>query len=208
MVAIDGTRIQRCKDKKSTNQVDPFGNMYGKEDGKSCALPPATVQLGGTIYSICRQPQGPFKQETNGYKIGQEKTDGTVCAVPPPSYVIQGKRYPICKDRKNATTVDKYGHKHGKENGHECVVPSLPKYSGTPSVPKYSGAPSVPKYSGTPAPSPEYIGTPAPRPQPPSTTVIDGKAYPICKDRSKLPAPDKYGRQWGWENEASCVVTK
>ncbi len=203
-VSINGRRYPKCKDKKSIKQVDEFGNRGGKEDGKWCALPPHTVPLGSNIYSICRQPQGPLKPDKNGYHLAHEK-DGTPCAVPPPSVVIEGKLYPICKDPKNATTVDKHGHKHGQENGRECVVPALPKYIGTPAVPKYIGTPAVPKYIGTPAVS-KYIATPAPTPQPPSTQMIDGKVYPICKDRSRLPAPDQYGRQWGWENEASCVV--
>ncbi len=223
MVVVEGSLKPRCKSVKSITQFDKFGNRYGKEDGKPCGLPPDTVQLDGTIYTLCRRAEGPFKQTKSGSKIAQEKEDGTVCAVTVPSMKIDGKGYRICQDPKNATTTGKYGHKYGTENGRECVVPSRTKYTGTPfpvpqrytgtpfPVPqRYTGTPfPVPhRYTGTPFPTPKYVKTSAPVPAKVATKVIDGKEYPVCRDLSKLPPPDKYGRQWGWENQTSCVYTK
>jgi hypothetical protein len=39
-----------------------------------------------------------------------------------------------------------------------------------------------------------------------ATVTIDGKAYPICENVSAAGPVDAYGRRWGWENSASCVV--
>lgn len=38
------------------------------------------------------------------------------------------------------------------------------------------------------------------------SATIDGKAYPICDDVNAAGPVDAYGRRWGWENSASCVV--
>lgn len=36
--------------------------------------------------------------------------------------------------------------------------------------------------------------------------VIDGTTYPICRNPVANATTDSMGRQWGWENNASCVV--
>ncbi len=38
------------------------------------------------------------------------------------------------------------------------------------------------------------------------TKVIDGSYYKVCNNKAAASAPDNWGRRWGWENNASCVV--
>ncbi len=36
--------------------------------------------------------------------------------------------------------------------------------------------------------------------------VIDGTTYKVCNNKAAASAPDNWGRRWGWENNAPCVV--
>lgn len=38
------------------------------------------------------------------------------------------------------------------------------------------------------------------------TKAIDGTNYKVCTNKAAASAPDNWGRRWGWENNASCVV--
>jgi hypothetical protein len=86
--------------------------------------------------------------------------------------------------------------------GIRTTPPPPPRPPSPPPRPRPPPA-KVPVRPPPPRPRPP---PPSPPPRPVPTVVVDGRSYPVCQNAAAAGPVDQWGRRWGWENNATCVI--
>lgn len=166
-------------------------------------------QRGVTVWTTrsdwentCGAAQIKYKEE---YKGTWNDFIKSLRETPQEKRVWRGPRCEQCSDAYKRYLVEYPDIKQQNLNAAEHFV-KTGKYQGR----IWTGANDCWKQPIRPATTIKPTSAPAPpasTPKP-TTTVIDGNTYKLCTDPKYATVSDEFGRNWGTENNETCVVPK